>query len=46
MAKLKNALSDNFNVEDRILAYYKDENEQLIEYKKGNLLLINLRAED
>ena len=42
MAKLKNALSDNFNVEDRILAYYKDENEQLIEYKQGNLLCTNI----
>ena len=41
-ASLKNTLSDSFNIEDRILAYYKDENEQLTEYKKGNLLCTNI----
>ena len=41
-ANLKNTLSDSFNIEDRILAYYKDENEQLTEYKKGNLLCTNI----
>ena len=41
-ANLRNTLSNTFNIEDRILAYYKDENEQLLEYKKGNLLCTNI----